>query len=474
MWSVEANGINVVPDEQRTARPSQLFFIWCAANIGLLGLAYGAYLVAFYGLNLWQAVLAGALGSTLSFLLVGFVGLAGTKGGAPTMTLGRAAFGVEGNKVPALLSWVSLVGWETILVSLATLAAGTILDRLGLGDGTPQLAAAFAIIAAATIAIAMLGYDTILTVQRWFTWTFAALTVVYFVVAAGNIDLHAATSLPAGDLTGFVSGVSIVMAGLGLGWVNAGADYSRYLPRATRARSVVGWTTFGASIAPIVLIAFGVLVAASNKDLASAANPVSALADPLPVWFLVPYLVAGVGGLVAGAVMDIYSSGLNLLALGVRLPRHKSVLIDGVVMMAGTTYIVFFSRDFFAPFQGFLITLGVALAAWAAIFLADFALYRRRDGYAEGDLYDAHGRYGAVNVAGVTSFAVGTGVGLGLVTSTSPAFSWAGYLLAPVGGHAGTMGSSSLGLFIGFAVAGALYAALSSVAPWPHIVPDTA
>ena len=134
----------------------------------------------------------------------------------------------------------------------------------------------------------MLGYDTILAVQRWFTWTFAGLTLVYFVVAAGQIDLHDATSLPAGDLTGFVSGVSIVMAGLGLGWVNAGADYARYLPRTTRARSVVGWTTFGASIAPIVLIAFGVLVAASNKDLASAANPVSALAAPLPVWFLVP------------------------------------------------------------------------------------------------------------------------------------------------------------------------------------------
>jgi NCS1 family nucleobase:cation symporter-1 len=472
MWSVEANGINVVPDEQRSARPRQLFFIWCAANIGLLGLAYGAYLVAFYGLNLWQAVLAGAVGSTLSFLLVGFVALAGTKGGAPTMTLSRAAFGVEGNKLPAFLSWISLVGWETILVSLATLSAGTILHRLGLGDGKPQLAVAFAVIAAATIAIAMLGYATILAVQRWFTWIFAALTVVYFVLAAGHIDLHRAASLPSGDLSGFISGVSIVMAGLGLGWVNAGADYSRYLPRATQARRVVGWTTFGASIAPIVLIAFGVLVAASNKDLASAANPISALADPLPVWFLVPYLVAGVGGLIAGAVMDIYSSGLNLLALGVRLPRHKSVLIDGVMMIAGSIYIIFFSPAFFAPFQGFLITLGVALAAWSAIFLTDLVLHRR-GGYAEGELYDAHGRYGAVNAAGVTAFAGGTVVGLGLVTSTSPAFGWAGYLLGPVGGRTGTIGASSLGLFIGFVVAALLYALMSAVGR-PRLVPDPA
>jgi nucleobase:cation symporter-1, NCS1 family len=123
--------------------------------------------------------------------------------------------------------------------------------------------------------------------------------------------------------------------------------------------------------------------------------------------------------------MDIYSSGLNLLALGVRLPRHKSVLIDGVMMIAGSIYIIF-SPAFFAPFQGFLITLGVALATWSAIFLTDLVLYRR-GGYAEGELYDARGRYGAVNVAGVTAFAGGTAVGRGVVTSTSPALGWAGY-----------------------------------------------
>ena len=92
-------------------------------------------------------------------------------------------------------------------------------------------------------------------------------------------------------------------------------------------------------------------------------------------------------GLVGGAVLDIYSSGLSLLTAGVPVPRFLAAGIDGVVMIAGAVYIVFFSADFLGPFQGFLITLGVPIAAWCGVMLADVAL--RRGDYAEADLFDA-------------------------------------------------------------------------------------
>ena len=57
---------------------------------------------------------------------------------------------------------------------------------------------------------------------------------------------------------------------------------------------------------------------------------------------------------------------------------------------------VFFAHNFLGPFEGFLITLGVPIAAWCGIMLADLAL-RRRD-YAEADLYDPAGRYGDVRL----------------------------------------------------------------------------
>jgi len=134
-------------------------------------------------------------------------------------------------------------------------------------------------------------------------------------------------------------------------------------------------------------------------------------------------------------------------------------------MIVGNIYILFFNQDFFTPFQGFLITLGVLLAAWAAIFLTDMALFRRRGGYSERDLYASEGIYGAVNPAGVVAFLVASFVGLGLVTSSAPIFSWVGYLLRWLGWEDSALASSSIGLFIGFFLAGALYAILGALAP---------
>jgi nucleobase:cation symporter-1, NCS1 family len=462
VWSIETNGINAIPDEERHGRPVELFWIWFAANVSILGMFFGLALVTFYGLDLPQALVAGVLGTVVSFTLVGLISLAGKRGGAPTLTLSRAAFGVVGNALPTAVSYLALVGWETILVALASLAAQAILDRLGIGGGNVSLAIAFAVVAAAAIAIGLLGHATIVKLMTWFTWAFGALTVVFFAFQLGEVDWDSVSALPGGTfMAGFVGGMSVVAAGLGIGWINAAADYSRYLPHRSSSAGIVGWTVLGASLAPVLLIAFGILLAAGDDQLASESNLIGALAEPLPTWFLVPYLLTAVGGLLAGAVIDMYSSGLNLLTLGVRLPRYQSILIDGAIMLAGNIYLLFFAQDFVGPFQGFLITLGVPLAAWGAVFLVDLAMHRWRHGYDEPALYDPAGRYGAANPAALVAWLVAVVVGLGLVTSTAAIFSWTGYLLGPFGGEQGAVGTSSIGLWIAFALAAVLYALLS-------------
>ena len=74
---------------------------------------------------------------------------------------------------------------------------------------------------------------------------------------------------------------------------------------------MVGWTTFGSSIAPLFLLGFGVLLAGSSASLSSAINtdPIGALSTILPTWYLVPFVLVAVLGLVGGAVLDIYSRG---------------------------------------------------------------------------------------------------------------------------------------------------------------------
>ncbi len=174
----------------------------------------------------------------------------------------------------------------------------------------------------------------------------------------------------------------------------------------------------------------------------------------LPTWFLVPFVVVAVLGLVGGALMDIYSSGLALLAAGVRIPRPAAALLDGVLMVLGTIWVVFFSSgSFIVEFQGFLITLGVPVAAWAGIMLADL-LQRRRD-YAEAELYDPRGRYGSVQPVPLALLVVGTVLGWGLVTNgLADWLTWQGYLLGPfgLGGREGSWAYANLGVLVALAV----------------------
>src|SRR3954452_20517242 len=122
---VEANGINVIAREERGGRPRELFWPWFGANVSIFGLSYGAFALGF-GISFWQAVVVGALGIVFSFALCGVIAVAGKRGSAPMMVLSRAAFGVRGTKLPAVFSWLLTVGWETVLVVLATLATASV------------------------------------------------------------------------------------------------------------------------------------------------------------------------------------------------------------------------------------------------------------------------------------------------------------------------------------------------------------
>src|SRR6516165_1230017 len=224
-----------------------------------------------------------------------------------------------------------------------------------------------------------------------------------------------------------------MMTGFGLGWVNAAADYSRYLPRKSSGAGVVWWTTFGSAIAPIFLFIFGLLLAGSSASLSSAisADPIGALANLLPTWFLIPFAIVAVLGLIGGSVLDIYSSGLALLTMGLRVPRFVAALIDGTIMTLGAIYVVFIAGHFFGQFEGFLITLGVPIAAWCGVMLADIAL-RRRD-YAEAELYNPSGRYGDIKWFPVGVVIISTVIGWGLVTNGLASWlHWQGYLLGPL------------------------------------------
>jgi purine-cytosine permease-like protein len=454
---LEKNGINVISENERHGTPRMLFWPWAAGNVSLLALSYGAIFLSF-GISLWQAIWAAVIGVIGSFLLVGVSSLAGKKSNAPTMALSRAIFGVKGNAVPGVLSWMVFVGWETILVSLSTLSTATVLTHIhGIGSNTAKIIG-FLFSLTLTVLGGVYGFKLIIRIQRWLTGITLVLSLVYMSLTINKINWSKLHALHHGSTAAFFGAMIVGIAGIGLGWVNSAADYSRYLPRNSRSSHVVGWTVFGASIVPIIFVAFGALLSGSDAHLSNAiaADPIGALTTILPGWFLIPFAVLAILGLVGGAILDLYSSGLTLVSIGVPIARHRAVVIDAIVMFAGTIYFVWIAPNFIGPLTSFLITLGVPVAAWSAIFVADVLL--RKSGYHEESLYSPQGKYGSVNWVSLIILAISTFIGFGYVQSSTPRWlEWEGYFLGSLGGKTGVWGSSNVGVIFALVSAFALY-----------------
>ena len=433
---IETNGIDIISEAERTAKPRDLFWPWFAANVSVFGMSYAAFIYGF-GVSFAQGVLVTVVGVVVSFLLCGIIAIAGKRGSVPTMVLSRAAFGVQGQKVPGVVSWLLSIGWETFLAIMAVLATGTVFARLGFGEGNGLKIVAAIAVAALIVAAAVLGYHTIMRLQSILTWITGAITILYMALTFGHINFSAVTSIPNGDVAAVIGALTMVMTGFGLGWINIAADWSRYQHRDAPNGQIVLWNTLGGSVAPVILVIYGLLLAGSDPALSEGitADPIGTLAGILPVWVLIPFWLTAVLALVSGAVLGIYSSGLTLLSLGIKIPRPAAALIDGIILTLGTIWVVFFAESFLGPFQSFLLILGVPMASWAGILIAD--ILTRREPYDEAALFDASGRYGALDWVALGTLVVATVIGWGLVVNNfagdAPWANWQGYLLQPLG-----------------------------------------
>lgn len=459
---IEQRGIEPVPDHARNGRPGELFWVWFAANISILGIPLGATLVAL-GLNLWQALLVAAFGSFGSFAVVGLVSVAGRRGGAPSLTLSRAVFGVRGNAGPTLVALLSRLGWETVntmtgafaLLSLCAIVLGTSADA----HAVPRLAlACIAVFVACTVVVAAAGHALILTVQKWATCVFGALTLLVAAYLLTTVSWGDLLDAPAGPTSAVVLGIGTIAAGTGIGWATSGADMARYQRKEVSAGSLVLTAAAGAGIPLVVVIGLGSALTMGDSAIATAADPIAAVREALPAWVAVPYLIAAFGGLLLSNHLSVYSAGLVTITLGVRVPRAWAVLVDVVVTTTGATYFMLGSDGFYGPFITFISLLAVPLTAWAGVFLVD--MLRRRsydaDSLLELSPRSAYWYRAGIEPRALCAWLVGLVVGFVFVTARlSEGTVWFSGPLADT-----VIGENGLAWLVSLLLAAVLYAVL--------------
>ncbi|MFF4187365.1 cytosine permease [Streptomyces sp. NPDC001691] len=457
--ALETRGLEPVPDAERTARTRELFPTWVAANISVLLLTMGASLVVAYKLNFWQAIVVAVAAPVLSYGLVGLIGIAGKRGGAPGMALSRAVFGQRGNLLPGSLIWVARWGWETINAVTGAYAVLTVLDILfGIKSNTFLIIVTLAVFVVITFAISGLGIHVVQKCNKYATFLFGAFSVLVLVYLVMNTHWSAVFDQPAGKTSLMVAGTGMIAAG-GVSWIPSAPDFARYLPRTASAKAIVGNSIGGAGIVVLPMVLMGAVMAVSTPDLASAADPVSFLGEILPMWIAVPYLLIALVGMLLINSMSMYSAGFTAQTLGFKIPRHWAVSVNAVISLVFGGVLMLVATSFMGSFIAFLSLLAVAFSAWVGVFGADML---RRTEYNAKALLDtgrtsAYWYKGGFSPAAVAAWAIGLVGGLMFTTSD--------WFTGPLAAN-NPVGEYGLGWVATIVISGLLYVVL----PKPAVV----
>src|SRR2546429_6065772 len=134
---VETHGIDAIPDAERHGRPRELGFLWAGAFVNYASLLTASLLTTYYGLGVWDGLLAVLIGTLAGAVILGLLSNTGPKSGQPQIVFTRRIFGNRGAYPGAVFTLFLGVGWFAVDTVIAGLAGGQLLPVRGV---RPQLA----------------------------------------------------------------------------------------------------------------------------------------------------------------------------------------------------------------------------------------------------------------------------------------------------------------------------------------------
>jgi NCS1 nucleoside transporter family len=399
-FQLEQRGIELIPDSDRSMRPSGLFWLWTGAIWNVEFLVYGALIVSF-GLSFGQAVAAILIGN-LAYVFLGFASLTGPETGTTSFMVSRAPFGRNGNRVPSVFNWITQVGFEIEGIVLIVLVVEAMFSREGDHFGTAGKVLAIIGAVAVQFIVPFFGHATIRTTLKYLSYVFIVLFAVMAVLVVPHAHLNHFHQHTSWWL--WTTGLVLIVSAGGLGWSENAADYSRYLPRSTPKSSTFWAATLGGAIPSILLELLGATAYLVSPNVTAVTGVPSSFAS----WFFWPFMILVLPQLLAINTLDMYSSGVTLQAIGIPVKRWGCIVIDTVVSGA-VTALVIFKGNFYTDLSGFLDYIVVWLGPWFGIMAVDYLLRRGRyNGHAlaekAGSIY---WRNGGINWKALSALAAG-------------------------------------------------------------------
>jgi NCS1 family nucleobase:cation symporter-1 len=370
---VERRGIDSIPAAERHGAPRELAFLWAGAFLNYTSLFTASLLTTYYGLGVWDGLIATALGTAVAAVILGLLTNTGPRSGEPQIVYTRRIFGMRGSYLGAGLTLFLAIGWFAVDCVIAAQAGAQLF-----GGGSRWLTFGLVlVIATISVAVAIYGHQTIKVLETYGAIAFAALSLALFALLAPQFQWGYGPTVAGADYPGaFVLGFMTCFA-LVASWYPFASDYSRYLPKSSRTTAVTLWPVVGVALPMLFLGLFGLLLPTIDSKLAADQGVLAVISAHAPAWVAIPFLVFVVLGAIWANYLDVYTAGLVSLAMGIKLRRWQTALGCGVLGALLAAYAVLVS-DFHLAYEDFLILTYLWAPAWAAVVLLSVFLFARR------------------------------------------------------------------------------------------------
>jgi purine-cytosine permease-like protein len=363
---MNAADLGPVSDADQTQRPFDLFLIFCGANIVATTLQVGASLVGTLSIGASLGLIAtGAIGGAL---LVALLAPLGPRLRVPSIIASRAALGLNGAHVLALLLFVTNFAW----IALNNVIAASICSKLLGGDASaPIWAVGLGLV---TTVVVTRGPKAVSYADRWAV-PMLFVTGIVLTIACLRAPLPTAP-LAAAHATDWWRGLDIVF-GYQVSWLLMFGDYSRYV-KSTRGAAVAVF--LGLALTALWFMPLGLLAA----TIAHSDDPgTMVFALGLGWWGAILITLATV----TTNFVNIYMSALALKSLRPATGDQLSVWLIGGLGAALSVL----SKAWLDGFGGLMQVIAGTFVPVGGVLLAHYFVLRRP--VVVSELYDTHGMY---------------------------------------------------------------------------------
>src|SRR5580698_9528488 len=398
---LELSTIQPITLDQRHGTARDLFTVWFGSNIMLLTVVTGGLAVTVFALPFTAAVLGLTLGNLVGAVLMALHAAQGPTLGVPQMVQTRGQFGSYGSLLVVGIVIVMYVGF---------LASNMVIGGQALASLTLGLNETSGIVLLGVIGViaTIYGYDLIHAYTRAMTYVAGLVLLLTFIWIA---RIH---GIPTGSLgrNSFngpgLLGIISVAALWDISYAPYVSDYSRYMPRDSGAKPAFWATYWGCTLGSLLPMILGALVAIA----APTGNLVHGLA--LLTRGIAPLvLIAFSIGIAASNAMNLYCGSLSTLTFGQTLipswsPGPRALTVITLILFALSISVAVLSKNsFLANYEDFILLLLYVLVPWTAINLVDYYLLRRGEYDVAAFFRRDGGIYGPINASAVICYFLG-------------------------------------------------------------------